>query len=332
MDKRVIASLSAAVVSGAALCGVYSSVLAQEAPRDFQGTTKAASSSLIASEAAIGNILPSRVISNAQYGSGAVGLRNFAGGSVQVSGIVRPVKAAYLYWAVLTNGAAPAATKTITVQRTLPTASAAVAVAGTVVGTGPTPCWGGTSLVTVYRASVPLSVANGAGTYSLKLQPGASGSTAGGDPWGSKAVAPLMEGATLVIAGTGGATVSFFDVGLAGKTFFGSQSYALTLPVPVTRLIWMDNIGADGQVGSSRTATVAKETTIINGVRVAGPGSVANDSDWNGAAAGPLPQLWDTTGHDVTAAAPPGTTSLAVSVDAGGDCVVPVANVVASVN
>ena len=67
----------------------------------------------------------------------------------------------------------------------------------------------------------------------------------------------------------------------------------------------------------------------INGVLIAGPGSTANDSDWNGAIAGVLPQLWDDTGHTIDSAVSPGTTSLAVSINSPSDCLVPVANIVA---
>ena len=82
---------------------------------------------------------------------------------------------------------------------------------------------------------------------------------------------------------------------------------------------------------AARTSIVAKETTTINGLAVAGPGSAYNDSDWNGSAGYPLPQLWDDTGHNVTAASPRGTTRLNVTFktnSATPDCLTPVANVV----
>ncbi len=280
-------------------------------------------------ELALGTIAPSNNYTAAQYGTGGVGLRNRPGGALNVSGVNKPTKAAFVYWAVVTNGAPAAAVKSIKIQRTAPTASAAATVAGAAIGVTDSPCWGG-DRTTVYRAAVPLAVANGNGTYQVTLLAGASGATGGADPWFSPVKFPLMEGASLVIVGTGAARVSLFDRGLAGNMFFDNLTYTLRLPVAATGgNVIIDNIGADGQLGSSRDAYISDETTTINGIPYAGPGGIDTDSDWNGAIAGPLPQLWDTTGHQINDAAPAGTTSLNISVNSFGDCLVPVANVVA---
>ncbi len=74
--------------------------------------------------------------------------------------------------------------------------------------------------------------------------------------------------------------MAVYDSGLSGATFNTSLSYSLILPTTATgSLTLWDNIGADGQQGKSRTSIVAKETTTINGLAVAGPGSAYNDSD-----------------------------------------------------
>jgi hypothetical protein len=145
----------------------------------------------------------------------------------------------------------------------------------------------------------------------------------------------------MVIVGTGTATqrVLIADKGLSGKTFHGNPgfSYSLTFPKPITatgKLTLFESIGADGQQGISRTAEpgFADESTVINGVEIAGPGSTFNDSDWNGSSARPLPQLWDDIGHDITGATPAGTTTLDITIrnqgEAGYDCLTPVANIV----
>ncbi len=171
----------------------------------------------------------------------------------------------------------------------------------------------------------------------MTLLPGASGSTGGEDPW-TLVVYPLFEGASLVIVGTGTATTSIYDKGLAGKTFLAGNGLAYTLALPVASKgvsALFDNIGADGQTGSSRTSisTLANEVTTLNGVKIAGPGSAANDSDWNGSSGLPLPQLWDDTGHNIIAEAGAGTTALNFTIRNSGsgyyDCLTPVANVVA---
>ena len=239
---------------------------------------------------------------------------------------------------MITSGAALAPDKTIKLQRLSPApASAVVSVAGTLLGTGASPCWGGTT-ISVFRGTVPLTLANGNGFYQVTLLAGAGGTTSGADPWVS-APLPLMEGASLVIVGTGpaGQRVAFYDAGFAGHTFFGNPglSYSLTLPVAATgALTLLDNIGADGQEGASRRsgAGLGNERTIINGVHVAGPASTANDSDWNGSSAKPIPQLWDDVGHDIIAATPSGTTVLNVNISNGGvstyDCLTTVVNIV----
>lgn len=306
------------------------------------GTTAAPAAGDIEFQTALAPVDGRIVYQSAQYGTGGVGLRNRGTGAIGVSGVVTPVKAAYIYWAVITNGAVKAADKTIKLQRLSPTpASAVISVAGTLIGSGATPCWTpGTTTISVYRGAVPLTVANGNGLYQVTLLPGAGGTTAGADPWLSY-TPPLFEGASLVIVGTGpaGQRVAIYDTGFAGSTFQGNNglSYTLTLPGTATgKLTLLDNIGADGQEGNSRKAVAGNgdEQTTINGVHIAGPGSNAVDSDWNGSSGKPLPQLWDDTGHDIMAATPKGTTALNVDIYITGspayvDCMTTVANIVA---
>jgi hypothetical protein len=269
------------------------------------------------------------------YGTGGVALRNRKTGNIGINGVIQPVRAAFMYWAAITEGPAPAADKSIQVQRLFPApASGVTTLAGTLLGTGASPCWPGNT-ISVFRAPIPLGVATGNGSYQVTILPGAGGSTNGADPWVS-AVLPLFEGASIVLVGSGSGTVAIYDSGLAGHTFFGNPGLTYTLnlpsPAPGTQTLF-DNIGADGQHGTSRTAVAgySNEATTINSVRIAGPGSPYVDSDWNGSSGFPLPQLWDDTGHDITAATPRGTTSLNVAIRNSGtayDCLTTVANVV----
>jgi hypothetical protein len=113
---------------------------------------------------------------NANYGTGGVALRNRGAGNIGVSGVVGPVKAAFIYWAVIepNNDAG-----FIHVQRLFPTPiSSDVLLTGTVVGVGRQPCWIG-SIITVYRAAIPLDIANGNGSYQVTLLVGASGNRDG---------------------------------------------------------------------------------------------------------------------------------------------------------
>jgi hypothetical protein len=273
----------------------------------------------------------SNVFFGSGYGSGAVGLRNRLVGGIEVSSVLTPIKAAYLYWAVITNGAPPAAVKKPTIARRSPTTSAAAILTGAAVGTGASPCWTGNT-ITVFRASVPLSVVSGgAGLYEVRFPAGASGDPSGGDPWYGTQVLPLMEGASLVMVGKGASTIALYDIGLAGTTFSGSQSYSLLLPVAYTgTTLDITNIGADGQHGFTRKAEsyVSDEVTTINGTAIAGTGSPYHDSDWNGSIAQPLPELWDNTNHDIKFAVSARATVLNVGISSSGDCLTPVANVV----
>jgi hypothetical protein len=201
-------------------------------------------------------------------------------------------------------------------------------VTGTLVATGADPCWGSAGIA-IYRSNVTTKVP-GNGTYTLYLSSSQSATNSGADPWVSNSF-PAAEGASLVVVGTGTHKVAIFDSGFAGTTFLGTLSYSLTLAGGVTTqpVLW-DNIGADGQIGGGRNATIPGEQTLINAVQIAGPPSnPLTDSDWDGSAGFPLPQLWDDTGHDISAAAPTATTTLNVQFKSFGDCLTPVANVVA---
>lgn len=303
-----------------------------EPERDSRwGTSAAPVPPLKVARPALGNIPAVHVYTNAGYGTGGVGLRNRLGGAINVSAVVKPVKAAFLYWAVITNGAAPAAAKTPKIARRHPLpVSAAVTLNGAVVGTGASPCWGGNT-ITVLKASVPTSVANGAGVYELVFPAGASGSNGGDDPWYRPGPLPYLEGAGLAIIGGGASTVAVYDVGLAGATFVGPLTYSLPLPAVYTgNVLDWDSIGADGQRGLGRepAAPTSSETTTINGRVVAGGSSAYRDSNWNGGVSGPLPQLWDVTTQALRGVIPSGTSVLNVSVNAPNDCLTPVANLV----
>jgi hypothetical protein len=283
----------------------------------------------------IGPVNPFLVVSSAQYGSGGVALRNRGTGAIHVSGVIAPVKVAYIYWSVLINaaGVIPAMT-TVTLQRLFPPPAAApVVLNGVLLKVGADPCWGSAGAA-VFRAPVPIAVASGNGLYQITLNAGASGLTNGADPWVGAPVFPLFEGASLVIVGTGTGNVAIYDVPLASTEWDMANplNYALTLPAAATGTLTLwDNIGDDGQIGTSRTAVpgISLETTTINAVAISGgAGALDNDSDGNGSSGYPLPQLWDDTGHDITKATPAGTAALNVAFASNGDCLNAIANVV----
>jgi hypothetical protein len=325
-----------------------SAIAAQESHETF-GTSAYSQAPDLSADAAtvLVPLKPTIVLAKASYATGGVALRNRGAGNISVSGLVGPSRLTLLYWAVITAPAAggppPAAVRSIQIQRLNPVpASAVVVLNGVQIGAGPAPCWGPAgAIITVFRAVVPAAVTGpGNGSYQLTLLPGAGGLVNGADPWTPPVVLPLWEGASLVMIGNGAGTVSIFDAGLAGKTFTPNPvafNYVLALPVaPPGKRTLIDNIGADGQhTGpASRDAmlSVSDETTTINGMPVAGPGSNYVDSDWNGSSGLPLPELWDDTGHDITPVTQDRQMFLDIVINSAlgpADCLTPVANVVA---
>jgi hypothetical protein len=282
----------------------------------------------------LGQIAPFRTFRNASFGTGAVGLRNRGNGGIEVSGASGKIQAAYLYWAVITQGPPGTAVSRVLLRQRV-SQGAFTEIRGTAVGSGPGPCWLG-DRITVFRGGVPLSLATGNAQYRIELLDGGNGRRDGEDPWVSSPL-PLMDGASLVLIGSGTSTIALYDKGLAGRTFYPSLSYTLQLPRTaqgVNKFV-LHNIGADGQIGRSTSAITetAREVTSIGSPPrpIAGPGSRVNDSAWNGAVAGPLPQLWDNTSHDITTETRAASIAslLPVRVSAPDDCVTPVANIVA---
>jgi hypothetical protein len=307
---------------------------AQEAANATLGTPAALGLGARGAQASqsLGRIATQRIIRNASVGIGGFALRNRRDGAISISGVNRPVKAAYIYWAAITQGVPTGATSNIGL-RLGGTGDNFTNIPGVVVGSGPQPCWSG-DRITVYRGTIPSSIAVGNGFYRIRLRSGASGRTDGEDPWVSSPL-PLFGGASIVIIGTGTDTVGLYDRGLAGKTFFPRLAYQLALPANArgSSQVVLHNIGADGQIGRGIDvipATAREITTVGNGLRIAGPGSPTGESDWNGGIGKPLPQLWDTTSHNITSEVRRSDigTVLPVAIDAPDDCLTPVANIV----
>lgn len=286
-----------------------------------------------------------------QCTSGAINLVGVPPGSV----IVR----AYLYWQWISLPApVPGLQDALWIQHTprvvpnpagglaMPARFRPVRVAGTLVGSGPDPCWLGGANFT-YRADVTRIVSGGA-TYQLWLPAGAAPAADWTDPFSqfSFPPGPYCEGASLVVVYASPSeppgTTLIYDTGLAGTMFVTTPgiSYNLTgFTAPGSESRWI-NIGGDGQTGAGYgdVFSLGLEMTVFQGLALAGGGAGApifsfyNDSDWNGSANKPVGQLWDTSGHEVSAVLPAGSTAASVTVfDPTGspfaDCLVPAANV-----
>ncbi len=223
-------------------------------------------------------------------------------------------------------------------------------VIGTRVGSGANPCWCGPEYQNVnYRADVTdLITQRQGGIYGVILHQNAAGSTNYSDMWAGslfrncepQAEPPLFNGAALVVVYNSpceeNGTVAIYDEGLAGHMFspIPGIQFDLAHPPAGSEESSFAFITGDGQVGLGYVPNFGftNEQTHLNGSPIAGPGSLYNDSQWNGGNGQPLPQLFDVSGLEVTNLISSGSTSTSVSVfsEAGpglSDCVVPVASV-----
>jgi len=213
----------------------------------------------------------------------------------------------------------------MTIQRVGPDGSDEVSVTGEMIGTGDTPCWGGTRN-TVYRARVPNSVVNGAGTYLVTVPEEVPGTTDGTNPW-ARSPLPAYNGASLAVVFEGFGEVLIYDVGLSGTEFDGVLRYTLRVP-PSSRIssnLLLHMVISDGQKGNGGYGSlerVAGDITRANGDRIAGRNSPGNDSNMNGHSGGAVAQLWD---NDIQSV-PGNNSNMRIKLEAPEDCIVTVMN------
>jgi hypothetical protein len=272
---------------------------------------------------------PSAKYTSAQYATGGVALRNRGVGVINISGAVAPIQAGYLYFADLFSGSAPA-TLTVNLAYIVPgTALHGHNLTLKLIGTGGDPCWG-SSGIGVYKAKVPASEIYGNGSYVITLNSTETALTTGEDPWDGNVQYPLAEGASLVLIGTGSATVGVYDTTIPSGTTFADATYGYTLKLPAAapgNQTLFDSIGADGQVGDSRIAETSNTTTVA-GTVISGSGGIDPTGDFAATSGLPLPQLWDDNGHDITSLVGAGATTVAIGYTSGDDCITTIANVV----
>jgi hypothetical protein len=327
----------------AATLGIGSLAWAQQ-PRPLGGSSKdpSASQTVRKFTPRPPSLIP--VFTSAQYGAAGTGLRNRQSATINLSGVIPPVQAAYLYWGVINPNPPPdPAGLSHVIFREI--GGTPQLITGTLLATAPSPCWGGDH-TSYYRALVT-SQTSGNGLYEVQVAPPGVGIIDGSDPWvEANSTLPQWEGASLVVVGTGTNTVNITDF-IAGTPLTTPPvppfSYTVNLygTPSGADAIWT-TINADGQVGTSVNAqnNLYDEQVTINGTQVSGPNEGPNahdtDSDYNGNDASPLPQLWDTRTHDLTTAGVTGIVesgSLAVTVSSLSgvpplDCIEVVANVI----
>jgi len=275
----------------------------------------------------LGDIEPSEIFTDARFAINSVAMRDCRMGAINLVGPPpgSVVIKAYLYWQWgCLETPITGIHDRVRFKQAFPVSVGAGYVPGVLRGSGPNPCWCGPQFSNfTYRADVtPFVSPTGGGTYGVILHPAGPGSVDYKDPWSPflspgcpPALEPLFEGAALVViyrsACEPNGTVCLYDtLPLTGTLFLSSPGVTYTLlhpPTPaagVAEARWA-HASCDGQSGSGyldvpASTCLGRTNTFVNGGPIAGPGTPYNDSDFNGSAGKPLPQLFESSGHDVT--------------------------------
>lgn len=256
------------------------------------------------------------------------GARNAGHGTIRLRGAPATAVAvrAILYWGEIVSQLSVPATDTINFE--------GHPVTGSLIGTAGQPCWNGAGIFAAYRADV-LQYLPGAIDGDYQVDGLSSAVIDGHDPWvPADTRLPMAQGASLVVIYADQSVPATSRVYIhEGPWLFTSNNlfltHALAPALPGNALLRHTRIGGDGQVGGSVSPTFAtsRENTSINALQIQGPGSVGNDSDWNGSDGGPLNQLWDTRTTNAPGSIPVGAAAYRVSYTNVFDCVNPVVHV-----
>jgi hypothetical protein len=267
---------------------------------------------------------------NGGYVSAGAAMRNIGAGNIAIAGIPggSSVQAAYLYWNIISD------------EDTFTNALGYIdgnLIIGSLIGTTYSPCWrNGWSRS--YRADVTSWVTTDPHTYQLTGF--ASGVTDGRDPWRTKPVQPLLEGASLVIiynhSSYPSTTVLLYDGAVMYDYYDGFVQTTMTgIPSYQSYLAYATFIVADAQ-----TSSPAKYA-LINLKKVTAAVFNGTDPKVTGGRYR-LGNLWDTQdastantaarGISVGKYIPAGSSSVTVRLgatqrDGSTDCVVAVAQV-----
>jgi hypothetical protein len=198
------------------------------------------------------------------------------------------VEKAFLYWNVMVEDI-----PSVTLN--------AIPVAGTNIGIVPeTPCWG-PGVTNAYRADVT-SLVTGSGVYTVGLAASNQNNALGA------ALVVVYKDALSPFD-----TLVRIDDGHIMRNFFEVMSHTMTgLSVPPSGALSAKTTYVVGDGQGAIVPTSAKFEAVVQSTNIA----AASDGE-----------RWDTTSFDVTALLPPGTTDADVTIEASGDCLTWVAQV-----
>lgn len=215
----------------------------QADPAQADQTTNTPNGGGVVSQAAIPKTLqkltlsPSSALtySNANYVTAGIGTRNNDRGTVSLRVPAgAPFVDAWVYWQILDSATPNAQDAYVTVN--------GVRVKGSLIGSGPSPCWSGTGFA--YRANIKTILANtyiSGGAYGITVS-GLNGGTYGGaSPWTIFSLPSAENANVVIIYGNTGSTVSILD----GYAEVSGGSIATSVPAGTTMF---SSLISDGQV------------------------------------------------------------------------------------
>ncbi|MBH0239381.1 hypothetical protein [Methylobrevis albus] len=248
-----------------------------------------------------GIAFPTFTFRGASLSSGGTGMAARPQSAIQIDNMTGRVRASYIYWSYLAHGSPSAMESSrISMQRSHPNPAAQpVEMQGELIGNWPV-CGVVGQHARVFRAQVPGSVVTGNGLYLISpVSPRPSASDGNASVPGKKWL-PIWYGATLFVIGTGSDVVALYD-GITHDANWNRLITTLRLPaLPGTyQTVLLHQFGHGGGRSdrTGRDYNMSKEITSVNGFAIAGPGSPAHDSDWNGNLYG-----WNLSKHDVVRA------------------------------
>lgn len=287
--RRAACTLLAAVLAGTAAMSAASAEEASSANVQFQETVN------------LGIALPTFTFRGASLSSGGTGMAARPQSAIQIDNMTGRVRSSYIYWSYIAHGS-PDTTETssISIQRSHPDRAAQpVEMQGELIGNWPV-CGVVGQHARAFRAKVPGGVVTGNGLYLIApVSPRPSASDGNASVPGKKWF-PIWYGATLFVIGTGSDVVALYD-GITHDVNWSRLITTLRLPTLPgayqTVLLHQFGHGGGKSDQTGRHYNMSKEITTVNGFAIAGPGSPAHDSDWNGNLYG-----WNLSKHDVVRA------------------------------
>ncbi|MBH0239380.1 hypothetical protein [Methylobrevis albus] len=250
----------------------------------------------------LGVVLPTFTFRGATLVGAGTGMLSRGRAAIQIDNVTSRVRTAYIYWSYARETPYADTESKLSIRRVYPNEAAeAVELTGERVGSWPACGISGRS-VRAFRARVPTSVVIGNGIYLIAPDRSLQGDIDGNGGVPGQKRTPLWFGASLFVIGTGNDVVSIYD-GASRDQSWSRLVATLRLPAvsEAYRSVKLHQFGTGGSRTDSPDPVnkVSAEITTVNGVRIAGPGSPANDSDWNGATAGPNLFGWDHSVHEV---------------------------------